>query len=229
MGQIFFILIPILVIDVLNPILLAGTIFSLGSRHPIVHSLAVLGSYLATYFLAGVLIAVGLEQFENVFRIPPGFDYTLELIVAALLFYFAWNQYKEGDTHPEEELHQEKKMGVGSYLFLGLQINLVGLPFAIPYLAAIDQILKAELNVIPILWVLFVYNILYVFPYFLLIPLRLFYKNQSDTLFESINNRMHKICTKYMPILFLILGLLLVEDAVSYLLGYREYSLLSLI
>ena len=229
MGQLFFILIPILIVDILNPVLLAGTIYSLGSRHPLMNALGVLGSYLATYFLAGILMAVGLEQFENAFRIPPGFDYILELIVAALLFYFAWDQYRAGDRHPEKKLRQEKKMGFFSYLLLGVQVNLVGLPFAIPYLAAIDQILKAELSIVSALWVLLVYNTVYVLPYFLLIPLRVFYKKESDVIFESINDWMHQTCTKYLPILFFLLGLLLLEDAVSYLIGYREYSFLSLI
>jgi len=229
MGQLFIILIPILIADILNPVLLAGTIFSLGSRHPLVNAIAVLGSYLATYYLAGILIAVGLEKFENFFHIPPGFDYLLELCVAVLLFYIAWDQYRSGDKHPEKELTQEKEMGIFSYLFLGAQVNLVGLPFAVPYLAAIDQLLKAELEVVPTLWVLLVYNLAYILPYTLLIPIRLVYRKESEAVFESINDWMHRTCTKYLPVLFFLLGMLLIEDAVSYLIGYREYSFLSLI
>lgn len=228
MGQLILILFPILIADILNPVLLAGTIFSLGSKHPLINSLAVLTSYLTTYFLAGVLIAVGLEQFENVFHIPQGFDYILELMVAALLFYIAWDTYKKGDSHPEKKLRRDENLGLMGSLALGAQINLVGLPFAVPYLAAIDQILKAEINVPVTLTVLLLYNIAYVFPYFLLIPLRIIYRKESDAIFDSINDWMHRVTTQYLPGILVALGLLLVEDAVSYLIGYREYSFLSL-
>ena len=223
------ILIPILIADILNPVLLAGTIFSLGSRHPFLNSVLVLGSFLLTYFLSGILIAVGLEMFEDAFHIPPGFDYAIEMLVATLLFYIAWDTYKVGDRHPEEQLKKDVNLGVIGSIALGVQINLVGLPFAVPYLAAIDQILKAEASVTLTLTVLLLYNIAYILPYSLLIPLRVIYKKESDAVFQSINNWMHHITTKYLPILFLILGLLLVEDAVSYFIGYREYSFLSLI
>lgn len=229
MGQLIMILIPILIADILNPVLLAGMIFSLGSKHPFINSLAVLTSFLVTYFLAGIVIAVGLEKFENIFHIPPGFDYILELLVAALLFYIAWDAFKEGDRHPENKLKRDENLGVMGSIALGAQINIVGLPFAVPYLAAIDQILKAEINVPLTLALLLLYNIAYVFPYFLLIPLRVIYRKESDAIFESINDWMHRVTTKYLPIIFVILGLFLVEDAVSYLIGYREYSFLSLI
>lgn len=229
MDQLILILIPILIADILNPVLLAGTIFSLGSKHPLINSLAVLGSFLATYFLSGIIIAVGLEKFENVFHLPPGFDYVLELLVAFLLFYMAYSTFKEGDTHPEKELKRDENLGLIGSIALGTQINLVGLPFAVPYLAAIDQILKAEINVPLTLLILFLYNIAYVFPYFLLVPLRIIYQKESQPIFEAINDWMHRVTTKYLPIIFAALGLLLIEDALSFLLGYREYSFLSLI
>lgn len=229
MDQLIIILIPILVADILNPVLLAGTIYCLGSRQPIINTLAVLMSFLVTYFLSGIVIAIGLELLEDYFHFPQEFDYVLELLIAALLFYMAWDQIKVGDRHPEKKLEKENCQTVIGSIALGVQINLVGLPFAIPYLAAIDQILKAEINIPLILILLLVYNICYVFPYFLLLPVRLVYKRESDVLFERINNWMHRVCTRYLPIFFIILGILLIEDAVSWLIGYREYSFIRLI
>lgn len=229
MTHLFIVLIPILLVDLLNPVLLAGTVYGLGSRRPVTNGCTILTSFFITYFLAGIAIALALEMFTELFRIPHGFDYILEMTVAVLLFYSTWNQYKDTDSHPEEQLKHDEGMTLKDAALLGFQINLVGLPFAIPYLAAIDQILKAEINVIKTLSVLLLYNIGYVLPFTLLIFLRFFYKERSDTIFNSINYGIQHFCDKYMPIILFLLGLLLVEDAVSYFLGYREYSLLSLI
>lgn len=229
MLYLLIILTPILIVDLLNPILLAGTVYGLGSRRPIVNGSTVLISFFVTYFLAGIVIAISLEIFIDFFHIPHGFDYLLELAVAALLFYSAWSQKKETNSHPEEKLKHDEGMTLKEAALLGLQINLVGLPFAIPYLAAIDQILKAEISVIKMLSILLLYNIAYILPFTLLIFLRILYQKKSDAIFKSINVGIQRFSDKYMPVILFILGVLLVEDALSYFLGYREYSLLSLI
>jgi cytochrome c biogenesis protein CcdA len=229
MVLLFAILLPFLIVDLINPILLGGVVYSLGSKHPIANGCMVLVSFFATYFLAGIAIAVSLELFTGVLKIPQGFDYVLELLVAVLLFYTAWSQYQTGDQHLEEELPHERGMTLWGAAFLGFQINLVGLPFAVPYLAAIDQVLKAELSVPEILLILLLYNVGYIFPFTLLVVLRIFYKKKSDAVFEAVTYWMHRFCDRYMPVILFILGLLLVEDAVSFLLGYRVYSFLSLI
>lgn len=229
MINLIFVLIPILIADLLNPVLFGGAVYSLGSTRPVINASGVLLSFFVTYFLAGLFIAVSLETLSDYFHLPLGFDYVLELIVAVLLFYFAWKQYKEGDQHLERKLRHDKGMTLWTACLLGAQINLVGLPLAIPYLAAIDQVLKADLRVAATIFVLLLYNIFYVLPFAFLILLRLIYKKESNVIFEKINYWMHSVCVKYMPLIFIFLGLLLVEDAVSYFLGYREYSFLSLI
>jgi len=229
MIQILIILFPLLIADMINPVLLAGTIYGLGTKHPFRNTMAIILSFFVTYLISGLIIAIALETLEDYFHLPPYFDYILELIVAALLFYMAWNMFKKGDQHPEQKLKHEVGMTITEALVLGLQINIVGLAFALPYLAAIDQILKAEIGPTTTLFVLLLYNALYVLPYSLLIVVRIIYQKESDPVFNKINNWMHRIYAKYMPWIFLIIGILLVEDAVSFLIGYREYSFLSLI
>ncbi len=229
MTGLFIVLIPILIVDAINPVLLGGTIYSLGSHRPLVNTSGMLFSFFITYFLAGLIIAVALETLSESFHIPPTLDYVLELLVALFLFYFAWKQYREGDQHPERRLKRDKEMTLWGAAVLGFQINLVGLPFAIPYLAAIDQILKAHISVPLTFFVLLLYNAFYVLPFAFLILLRVIYKKEGDAIFEGINQWMHNVCVQYIPWIFVALGLLLIEDAVSYLLGYREYSFLSML
>jgi len=226
--HLMLVLIPILIVDAVNPILLGATVYCLGCKKPLLTAGAALLSFLLTYFLAGLVIGIFFEILTDYLHMPPLMDYILELIVAVLLFYFAWKHYRSEDVHPEEKLKTTKNLELPAAIALGFHINIIGLPFAIPYLAAIDQILKADLSVVTIVLVLLVYNVLYILPYAALLVIRACNKKKCDTIFAWMNEKMNVVCVNYMPLILLILALLLVEDAVSYLIGYREYSFLSL-
>lgn len=235
MIHVVLVLIPFLLVDIINPPLLAGTIYGLGTKKPYANSAVMLLSFLCLYLLAGIAIALGLESVIDYFsptnqekQSSPYFDYALELLLALLLFYLAAKQSQERDTHSIEEL-ERSDMTLKEAATIGILINVVGLPFAIPYLAAIDQILKADLHFIQIFFVLLVYNIFYILPYASLLLIRFTFPHESDRIFGGINSWMHRVTTKWMPWVFFLLGLLLVEDAVSFLLGYREYSFLELL
>ncbi|MEX1012227.1 MAG: GAP family protein [Waddliaceae bacterium] len=226
MSTLIAILLPIVLIDMINPILFAGVIYGLGSKHPFVNGTAILVSFFITYLLSGILIAMGLDLVMEAYHLPPVYDYVLELIVAGLLFIFAWKIYHAPDAHPEESLIHTKTMTLSESLFVGVQINLIGLPFAIPYFAAIDQMLKAEVHAIELFCLLLLYNILYILPFSILIVIRWMYKKESHRIFQTANQWMHSLSVKYLPFIFLILGLILLEDFISFLLDYRVYSLL---
>ncbi|MGA8165070.1 MAG: GAP family protein [Waddliaceae bacterium] len=228
MSGLFLILVPILLADMVNPILFAGVVYGLGSRRWAVNTWIILISFSLSYFLAGLIIALGLEGFSQKYHIPEVFDYVLEFFVALLLFYFAWRMYRSGYQHPEKKLTGGKAMRAWDAWKMGFQINLIGLPFALPYLAAIDQILKADLHFITVICILFLYNAGYILPFAAMLGIRWLYQEQSQDIFDRINVWIDRVSEKYLPIIFAILGLLLIEDCVSYFLGYREYSFLSL-
>jgi cytochrome c biogenesis protein CcdA len=218
MADLFLILIPILITDVINPVIFAGTLYVLGTCHPIRNTLIMLFSFAVTYFLAGIVIAVGLDTFSEVLEFPQGFDYLLEIIVGVVLIFFGCKNYKDDYTPPDEKIQKNKAMTIAQSLLLGLQVNLIGLPFAIPYLGAIDQILKANTPVIPTLLILLAYNILYVLPFVAMVLIFLISKEKSQVIFRRINVWINKIADKYLPIVFVILGVLLLIDGALYFL-----------
>lgn len=228
MGELLVILSFILLTDMVNPVLFAGVVYGLGSSHPIRNTLVLLLSHFTTYFLAGVLIAEGLEFLIYWQHLPQGADYVLEFFVAILLLYIAYRQYRAGEQHPEEKLKKDPLMTVREAWWVGVHICLIGLPIAVPYLAAIDQILKANLSYTTILLVLLLYNVLYILPFAAMIGLRWIYHKETNALLQKINRGFQHLADRYIPILFLILALLLLEDCISFFLGYREYSFLSL-
>lgn len=222
------VLTPILLADMINPILLAAVLFGLGSFRPMVNTWAIIGTFFVSYFLSGVVIAIALEEFIHSFHLTEAFAYTFEFGVAVLLLWVGLDQIRKGDTHPEEKLKHKRTMSIWDAGRLGLQVNFVGLPFAIPYLAAIDQILKANIDEIASVSVLLIYNVLYIIPFAAMIAIKWYYHEKSRPIFEKFNRWVHHISVDYLPWIFITLALLLFEDCISFLLGYREYSLLSL-
>jgi len=222
------VLLPILLTDMINPVLLAAVLYGLGSNRPVGNSWAVILGFFLSYFLAGIAIALAFEAFIDSFELTERFAYLIEFCVALLLILIGWSQLKAGDTHPEEQLPHKRRMSFSSAAFLGLQANIIALPFAVPYLAAIDQILKADLEPWPATGTLLLYNLLYALPFAAMIAVKRLFKERGRMLLEGFNRFVHILSVRYLPWIFIALALLLLEDCISFLLGYREYSFLSL-
>ena len=226
MINLIAILIPIVAADALNPVLAAATIYALSTRRPYSRTFWLLFGWFTVYFAAGIGIAVGLEAVTNFLTNPRPVDFVIEAAVGVLLLWFAYRSaiVGEQDTRSKRAATRisqtgDKKghdLGVGAALLLGAAINAIGLPFAVPYFAAIDQILKADLNVVAAVGVLAIYNSLYALPFLALAVLRLIYGQNADALFEKVNKFMEKASAVIMPVLLFLIGATLIVDAVWY-------------
>jgi hypothetical protein len=54
MFDLFPIILPLLITDIINPVLLAAVIYSLGSNKPILNSILILPGWFLRYFIAGI-------------------------------------------------------------------------------------------------------------------------------------------------------------------------------
>ena len=88
---------------------------------------------------------------------------------------------------------------------------------AVPYLAALDQILGAGLAADQSLTILAVYNLLYALPFALVPLLVAIMGDSSRPILDRINSVMVATTDKLMPILLLLLGLALIADSVKFL------------
>ena len=209
--------IPILVSDILNPVLLAGVIFGLGSRRPFLNSTLLLLGWFVTYFAAGILLALGLDAIIDFFKTPRPIDFVVETILGLLLIGLGVYVVRSGQRQKKgREFDDADTLTAGTSFWIGASINLIGMPFAIPYFAFLGQILKADLDWLPALMVLLIYNLLYIFPFSLLILIRLIYREESDVLFKSISDGMEWLSGILMPILLFLVGGALLADAFIY-------------
>jgi cytochrome c biogenesis protein CcdA len=211
------ILIPFLLADVINPVLLAAVIYALGGRKPVLFSSLVLTGWLVVYFGSGILIALGLESILSFLNNPRPIDFYIELVVAALLFWFGIKFILPSKTSKKEEKYDDSsKLSAAGAFGIGATINLIGMPFAIPYFAVLDQILKANMGWSESLSTLFIYNILYIAPFAILIFIKTMFGNTGEKILEKVNIWMDKIGKILLPGMMILLAVALIIDAVMY-------------
>jgi cytochrome c biogenesis protein CcdA len=204
--------------DALNPVLLAAVIYALGSRHPYASAVALLTGYAVSYFAAGIALALGFEAIFDYLRTPRPIDFLISSALGVVLLAFAWRTFRSGSPPRRREPRKPPVLGLGRSLLLGVQVNLLGLSFALPYFAAIDQILKADLDAVGALAVLALYNALYVAPFGVLVALRALLGERGDRLLARTNESVDRASAVVMPLLLGGLGALLVADGASYFL-----------
>ena len=221
MFELLAVLFPILLVDVLNPVLFAMLVFAAGSGRPVGNSSAILAGHTLAYFVAGVAIAHGMEQISDRLANPERIDFIISGLIGAGLLLMVLPTKKEGapkPAEPEWELTPVKCFGLGAV------INFVGIPFALPYFAVVDQLLKADLSSAGSLAVLAIYNLGYALP-FVVVPAMVAVSGESAKPFlERINGFVGKASDRLMPWLFAALGAALVADAVAYF--YRGSGLI---
>ena len=96
----------------------------------------------------------------------------------------------------------------------GAVINIIGIPFAVPYFAAIDQLLKSDLDTMGMVTGLALYNVAYALPFLLIPLLTAIMGDRSKPILARVNGFMEKAGDIIMPLLLLAIGLALLVDSV---------------
>lgn len=221
MSEIWGAALLILLVDVANPVLLAAVILAVSTRRPYITSLALITGHTFAYFFVGTLIILGSADFlAGVFspvidRIanPQVLDYVISLVLGLALIGIAMF-WKVSPPKPTEKQSEQEQGGTLSAFLFGATINFIGIPFALPYFAFINQLYKLEEG--QMLGALLVYNLLYGLP-FLLVPasLAIFGKAVLPML-RSINEFVEMHSVYILPIILGLVGLTISIDAVLF-------------
>lgn len=205
---------PILLVDILNPVLFAMLVAAAGTARPIANSSAMLAGHTLAYFIAGVAVTFGFEQVSERLANPHHIDFALSAVLGVALLWIALDVKKDGAPvarEPEQALTPARCLGLGAV------VNFIGIPFALPYFAVVDQILSADLPLANSLGVLAIYNIGYAVP-FVVVPAAVAISGrQARPLLEKINAYLGRLSDIAMPWMFGLLGLALVADGAAYL------------
>lgn len=207
------ILFPILLSDVLNPVLFTFMIYASGSRRPVVTSSAMLLGHTTAYLTCGIILAYSIEALSTRLANPQTIDFVIEFVVACALLWLVFRTRKDKGKRPDE---QTPDFTVGKAFAFGAVVNLVGIPFAVPYFAAIDQLLKSGLDTAGMVAGLVIYNLAYALPFALIPVLTAVMGDRSKPILARINGYMEKASEVIMPLLLLAIGLALLLDSVWY-------------
>ena len=161
------ILLPILLSDILNPVLFTFMVYAAGSKRPVATSSAMLLGHTASYMTFGVILAYSIESLSTRLANPQSIDFAIEFVVALALLWLVLRTRKDKGKSPDE---QTPDFTVWKAFTFGALVNIIGIPFAVPYFAAIDQLLKSGLDTSGMIAWLVLYNAAYALP-FMLVPL----------------------------------------------------------
>jgi len=205
------ILLPILLSDVLNPVLFTFMVYAAGSKRPVAASSAMLLGHTVAYIISGVVLVYGIEQLSTRLANPRTIDFVIEFVIALALLWLVLRTRKDKGKRPDE---QTPEITVPKAFIFGAVVNLIGIPFAIPYFAAIDQLLKSGLDTTGMIIALVLYNLAYALPFLLIPLLTAIMGDRSKPILAKVNGMMEKASDIIMPLLLLVIGLALLLDSV---------------
>lgn len=210
MSELIATLVPLLLVDVLNPVLFAVLIFATGSKRPVANSSALLLGHTLAYLCVGIGAAYAVDWIAHRLANPQPVDFVIEFVVGLACLYAVIPSRGGGASESRNPSSELTPLGAMLY---GAIVNFIGAPFALPYFAAISQILDAGLSADAALLTLIAYNLLYALAFASVPALVWVMGKRARPLLEKINGLMTKGADFLMPWLMLLLGLLLLADA----------------
>jgi cytochrome c biogenesis protein CcdA len=221
-------LVAIAALDSLNPTAIALQIYLLSTPKPIARSIAfILGVFFA-YWTTGILVILGLRSLivtlianANVY-FPEPHIYTIQFLIGLVLL-IAGFSFESSDQAAQE--NRPKSLNLGRTFLLGMAMTILEFPTALPYLAAIEQVARANLDVFNIMGVLGLYNLVFVFPQIILLGIYILFHRQSTELLHRINCVIAIWSPKILRTLLLGLGILLIIDSIAYSFGHSFIKL----
>ena len=234
MIELLTILAPIALVDSLSvvPLAMVPLVLLLGGSRPVAGSLSFLAGILATYLPFGVLLLFGLDalfdrmatHFSAWWNQQPDLgDVLLEILIGLVMIVFG---HRLCSRRGNPARKQEKKGMTPSQAFLlAALINLSGMWGALPYFAAITQILKVDLSPGGMLSALLFYNLVFLLPLASFLVLHLALGDRATRLFNSLNDFVTRWGSRVLVTALIGLGFVLVVDGIGWLFGAPLFAL----
>jgi len=225
-GELLGVLTPIAFLDAgsIIPVAILPMALFLATSRPYLTSTGYAAGIFLPYVGFGVVVAFGLgwimdavgAWFARFYAAPNVLELVVQIIVGLAALWFG-AQMLRGATVPSASQTAAPEMSPADAFALGAGTVLVGMPGALPYFAAIDQILRADLdpgsNVIALLY----YNAVILLPLLTMMLLHALMGRASRPLFESIAAFATHWGPRAFAVLLVVLGVVLFVDGVSFL------------
>lgn len=227
MFELLLILTAIALLDSLSivPLAVFPMTVALGSTRPWAQSFSFVAGVFAAYFVAGIPLLVGAEALldhfgaylNRLWNRPNAVELGVQILIGILLMPSAWHLWRRAQSQPKADVGPSA--APHAMFFLGASMVLIGLPGAVPYLAAIERIVRHDSGWTGALGCLVFYNLVFIMPLLGLIGLRLLLAERADVWFQSLAKFCLRTMSRLAALLFLVLGLVLVVDGIGWFLG----------
>ena len=223
MHTLFVSLVAIAALDSLNPTAVALQIYLLTTPKPLPRSIIFIFGVFCASFVCGLPALLGVSRlmttlFANFsLSLSEMYFYIIQaaigivLLVAGLMFNVSTSI---SSTKRPQNLTVSRTFG------LGLAVTIWEFPTALPYLAALEQIARAKLDLLTTIGVLFLYNSIFVLPLVIFVIIYITFQQQSSILLHRINRSISIWAPKILRALLICLGVILIVDSIAYSLGY---------
>ncbi len=229
MLELLIALTPISLIDSLSLLPFAVVVLGvlLGGPRPYLTSVGFLLGVMLSYFAAGVVIVSGLgEIIQRVtasivhwFNNPGAIDYILGMVVGIALILLGYRWAIARRKKAERKQVSSGMTPVQAFV-MGAGATIAGLWGALPYFAAIDQILKADVSYAEGVSALAYYNIVFVSFAAALVLIRALVGARADAVFDTVNRLLEIWGKRVLIALMILLGSVMLADGVGWLLGH---------
>ena len=204
----------------------AGVVASLGSRQPYLTASAFIVGKFLPLFTFGLLLAIGLDtvfdqlkvRAQGIWRDPSVLFVSLQLVIGTAMLVLAYHLSRDGQHRPDRK-STAGMTPIGAFS-VAAGATLIGLPGALFYFAAIDQILRAELTAWQIVKAILFYNMIYLFPLVLIVLSRRLFGTRADLFFNALTKFFQQWGKRLMSYGMYFLGAVLVADAVGWFSGF---------
>ena len=194
MSALLALLTPIALINSIAtlPAGIAGIVASLSAPKPYLTASAFIAGKFVPIFTFGLLITIGLDvAFDQIgiwareiWHDPHTSIVVLQLVIGGVMVLFGYKLSRASQDRPDRET-SGRMTPIGAFS-VAAGAAVVGLPAALFYFAAIDQILRADLTVPGIVRAVLYYNIIYLSPLVLIVLTRRLVGSRADPLFQAL-------------------------------------------
>ncbi len=228
MTDLLVVLTPIGLLDSTSiiPLCIVLLVMLLAGPNPLVRSCALILGIFVAYLAFGLLVLFGLQTIidevevyiDRLWTNPNLEELILQIIIGMVLCVVAWRMIakdkKRADKPAPSSLTAVQAFTSGAVL------TIVGLPGAVPYFAAIELTLRAELAMAEEIIALVFYNVVFVLPIAAIVVLRAILGDRSQRLFDRIKVFFDTWGQRVIVALLIVLGVILILDGIGWLVGY---------
>jgi len=220
---------PISLIDSLSLLPFAAVVLMvlLSGPKPYLTSVSFLLGIVLAYLSCGTLIVYGLgEILQRViasvvhwFNNPSAIDYVLSMVVGTALILLGY-RWAVARRKRAERKQVTSGMTTGAAFLTGAGATVAGIWGALPYFAAIDQIMKTDVSSLEGVVALVYYNVVFVSLAASLVLIRSVVGPRADGLFQAVNRFFEIWGKRVLVTLMIVLGSVMLADGVGWIFGH---------